>query len=249
MYRIYTVDKGCEVMEVGKKLKAYRLFFNLTQEELAHKSGINEKYYGRLERNESCPTIEKLEKICTALNTDIVSFFLYDVSNNNWFLNQEVTNIIISGLRNDIDIHFNRDNLIKGCNRCIWYNGYIGSVSFDEFELKIFAVGNVKGTLYKNFDELLVLNNKDIANDLLRYVKNDDELNELIEFMPYDEEILKEKNGNALFIQESNWLIAKLVDNEKEIVINEEIILDEDNILKVLTNREVLINYMLDNYD
>lgn len=43
-YRIYTVDKGCEIMDIGNKLKAYRLSFNLTQEELAYKAGINEKY-------------------------------------------------------------------------------------------------------------------------------------------------------------------------------------------------------------
>ena len=226
-------------MDIGNKLKAYRLSFNLTQEELAYKAGINEKYYGRFERNESCPTIEKLEKICIALNTDIASFFLYD----------EVTNIIISGLRNDLDIHFNRDNLIKDCNSCIWHHGYIGSASFDEFELKLFAVGNVKGTLYKNFDGLLELNNEDIASDLLRYVKSDTELNDLIEFMSYDEEILKEKNGNALFIQESNWLIAKLVDNKNEVVISEEIILDEDNILNVFSDKEALINYIFNYYD
>ncbi len=96
---------------------------------------------------------------------------------------------------------------------------------------------------------MLELNNEDIASDLLRYVKNDIELNNLIEFMPYDEEILKEKNGNALFIQESNWLIAKLVDNKNEIVITEEIILDEDNILNAFMNKEALINYIFDNYD
>lgn len=248
-YHIYTVDKGCEIMDIGNKLKAYRLSFNLTQEELAYKAGINEKYYGRLERNESCPTIEKLEKICIALNTDIASFFLYDVTNDNLFLNKEVTNIIISGLRNDLDIHFNRDNLIKDCNSCIWHHEYIGSASFDEFELKLFAVGNVKGTLYKNFDGLLELNNEDIASDLLRYVKSDTELNDLIEFMSYDEEILKEKNGNALFIQESNWLIAKLVDNKNEVVISEEIILDEDNILNVFSDKEALINYIFNYYD
>lgn len=67
--------------------------------------------------------------------------------------------------------------------------------------------------------------------------------------MSYDEEILKEKNGNALFIQESNWLIAKLVDNKNEIVITEEIIRDEDNILNAFTNKEALINYIFDNYD
>lgn len=236
-------------MDIGNKLKAYRLFFNLTQEELAYKAGINEKYYGKLERNESCPTVETIEKINSALNTDIVSFFLYDVTNDNWFLNQEVTNIIISGLRKNLDIHFNRDILIKDCNSSIWYNGYIGSASFDEFELKLYAVGNVKGNLYMNSIELLELNNEDISIDLLRYIKNDTELNNLIEFTAYDEEILKEKNGNVLFIQESNWLMAKLIDNKNEIVITEEIILDEDNILKAFANKEALINYIFDNYD
>ena len=139
--------------------------------------------------------------------------------------------------------------MIKDCNSCIWHHGYIGSASFDEFELKLFAVGNVKGTLYKNFDGLLELNNEDIASDLLRYVKSDTELNDLIEFMSYDEEILKEKNGNALFIQESNWLIAKLVDNKNEVVISEEIILDEDNILNVFSDKEALINYIFNYYD
>lgn len=38
-------------------------------------------------QNECHPTIEKLEKICTVLNTNIVSFFLYDVSSDNCFLN------------------------------------------------------------------------------------------------------------------------------------------------------------------
>lgn len=225
MYRIYTVDKGCEIMDVGNSLKAYRLLYNLTQEELAYKAGINEKYYGRLERNESCPTIETLEKICAALNIDIASFFLFDASNS-------------------MDIHFNRDNLIKGCYNCIWYNGYIGSASFEEFEIKLFAAGNVKGKLYKNSRVVLELNGKDISNALLEYVKNDVELNELIECMSYDKDVLEKKNGNALFIQESNWLEAKLVDNENEIVIDEGIILDEHNVLKAFMNKDAWINYI-----
>ena len=234
-------------MDIGKKLKAYRSYLNLTQEELAYKAGLNEKYYGRLERNESCPTVEKLQQICNALNVDIVSFFLYDVSNENCFLNQEVTNILIKGLRNNIDIHFNRENLIEGCNSCIWYNGFIGSASFDEFELQLFAVGNIRGKLYKNYVEILDLNSEDISTELLKYIKNDTELYDLIEFMPYDEDVLREKEGDALFIQESNWLTAKLIDNQNEIIINSEIILDEDNILKAFANREALINYIFDN--
>lgn len=53
-------------MNIGKRLKAYREYHQLTQEDLATKAGVNEKYYGRIERNESCPTVDKLEKICTA---------------------------------------------------------------------------------------------------------------------------------------------------------------------------------------
>lgn len=246
MYHIYRVDKGREIMEIGTKLKAYRLFFNLTQEELAYKAGLNEKYYGRLERNESCPTIEKLQQICNALNIDIASFFLNDVSNDKCSFNQTITNIVIDGLKHNIDIHFNRDKIIEGCNSCIWYNGFIGSASFDEFELQLFATGNIRGKLYKDFIEVLNLNNEDISVELSKYVKNDIELNELIEFMPYDEDVLAEKGGNVLFIQESNWLTAKLINNQKEEVINGEIILDEDNILKVLGNKEVLIKYIFD---
>lgn len=100
--------------------------------------------------------------------------------------------------------------------------------------------------MYKDFIEVLNLNNEDISVELSKYVKNDIELNELIEFMPYDEDVLAEKGGNVLFIQESNWLTAKLINNQKEEVINGEIILDEDNILKVLGNKEVLIKYIFD---
>lgn len=42
-------------MNIGKRLKAYREYHQLTQEDLATKAGVNEKYYGRIERNESCP--------------------------------------------------------------------------------------------------------------------------------------------------------------------------------------------------
>lgn len=236
-------------MDIGNTLKIYRQHAGLTQEELAYKAGLNEKYYGRIERNESCPTLEKLQKVCAALNIDIVKFFLYDISNsdNICLFNQQITNIIIDGLKNNIDIHLNRNVLIEGCNSSIWYNGFIGSMSFDEFELQLFAVGNIRGKLFKEYKEILELNNDDVSGDLQRYVKNDLDLNDLIEFMPFDEEILKAKNGNVLFIEESNWLSAKLINNQKDEIINSEIILDEDNILSVFANRKALIDYIFKN--
>lgn len=41
---------------------------NLTQSEVAELSGINEKYLGRIERDESVPTIDKVEQLCLAFD-------------------------------------------------------------------------------------------------------------------------------------------------------------------------------------
>ena len=137
-------------MNIGKRLKAYREYHQLTQEDLATKAGVNEKYYGRIERNESCPTVDKLEKICTALGIELSELFLYHTRHDGrvFWLDQRIANATVRGLQNDIDIHFNRSALLDGCDNCLWYNGYICSMSFDEFELCIYAVGNIKGTLY-----------------------------------------------------------------------------------------------------
>ena len=40
----------------------------MTQSEVAEISGINEKYLGRIERNESVPTVDKVEQICRAFD-------------------------------------------------------------------------------------------------------------------------------------------------------------------------------------
>ncbi|MBQ2986051.1 MAG: helix-turn-helix domain-containing protein [Tyzzerella sp.] len=57
-------------MNVGILLKYYRKLRFLTQEELASGAGVNEKYYGRIERGESIPTIEVLFKICEAMSVE-----------------------------------------------------------------------------------------------------------------------------------------------------------------------------------
>lgn len=139
-------------MDIGKKLKAYRTLRGYSQEELASFSGINEKYYGEIERNKSCPTIKKLLKICEALNIDIIELFLYssDYNKHKFFLNQQIIHIILDCLKNDIDVHFNRNVIMEGCKNSIWYNGFIGSMNFDEFEFQLFAVGNIKGELFYN---------------------------------------------------------------------------------------------------
>lgn len=60
---------------IGKFLRYYRRLSNMTQAQVAEKAGINEKYYGELERDESSPTLNTLEKICIALNIEVKDFF------------------------------------------------------------------------------------------------------------------------------------------------------------------------------
>ena len=47
--------------------------------QLAEKADINEKYYGELERDQSSPTINRLEKICMALGIQIQQIVSYKI--------------------------------------------------------------------------------------------------------------------------------------------------------------------------
>ena len=60
-----TKDKLKKIFE--KYLHEIRKEKGLTQEKLAEKANLNEKYYGRIERGESIPTIIKLWNISEAL--------------------------------------------------------------------------------------------------------------------------------------------------------------------------------------
>ena len=230
-------------MDIGKRLKAYREFYGYTQEELAAKAAVNEKYYGRIERGESCPTVEKLDKICSALGIKLVEFFLYNIRSDedDFWLDQHITNIIMQGLQENIDIHFNRNIILQGCDNCIWYNGYLGSMSFDEFELCIYAVGNIKGKLYLDYKEVLEVNGNDISRELSHYIYNDSQLIDMLEYMVYDEEILADHCGNAFFVCESNWLVARLINNMSGEIVDDDIILDSGNISDVLSNRTAFL--------
>lgn len=65
-----------EKMNIGEILKYYRMTYNMTQSKVAELSGINEKYLGRIERNESVPTIDKIEQLCTAFDIRVIDFFM-----------------------------------------------------------------------------------------------------------------------------------------------------------------------------
>lgn len=66
-----------------KKLKLLRIQRGFSQLQLAEASGINEKYYGRIERGESIPTIAVVEKISQALNMSLIDFIQMLENNEN----------------------------------------------------------------------------------------------------------------------------------------------------------------------
>lgn len=59
------------VINIGNALKYYRKLSKLTQVQVADMAGVNDKYYGEIERGESSPTLDRLEHISYSLGVDI----------------------------------------------------------------------------------------------------------------------------------------------------------------------------------
>ena len=62
-------------MTFGHKVQKIRKEQGLSQEELAHKSGLHRTYVGMIERAEKNLTLVNIEKIANALNVDIKKLF------------------------------------------------------------------------------------------------------------------------------------------------------------------------------
>ena len=55
---------------VARNIRRIRLEHGLSQEELAHRVGINRNYVGMIERQENSPTIAMLERLAAALEIE-----------------------------------------------------------------------------------------------------------------------------------------------------------------------------------
>lgn len=60
---------------VAQNVRRLRRKGGLTQEELADRAGLNRNYIGMIEREENAPTVDALEQIAKALDTDPVVLF------------------------------------------------------------------------------------------------------------------------------------------------------------------------------
>lgn len=61
--------------EFGHRVAELRKQANLTQEELAFRSGMHRAYIGTIERGEKSPTLNTIYKIAKALGIQIKDFF------------------------------------------------------------------------------------------------------------------------------------------------------------------------------
>ena len=226
--------------DVGSRLKRLREYFRLTQLQMADRANIDYKYYGRLERNESTPTIAVIEKICKGLDISLIQFFMPSSKTLKNDLNGEfnVQKIQAFNIGKEIDIHFNRDALLAGCSNCIWYNGYLASAYLDEYELKLSVEGNVRANVYIDYSEVASINNEEAGCELLKYVNNDEELRKLLIREEYTEETLQEYRGTVIFVPESNWITLSLINHRtRELVYDFE--LDTDNIFEPFLGKGV----------
>ena len=231
---------------VGKRLKKLREYYKLTQIQVAERSGIDDKYYGRIERNESTPTVAVIEKICDGLDIPLVQFFMPSskVLKGDSLGEYSVQRTQAINMNYEIDIHFNKDAIIENRSHCLWYCGYIASAFLDEYELKLSAEGNIRAQIYLEYEEVAAINDKDASDELMKYVKDDQELMTRLVREEYSEECLEEHNGNAIFMQESNWLTLTLINH-----VNGEIMdvfdLDIENIYDPFMNKRAdFVNYI-----
>jgi len=59
-------------MTIQQLIKSRRLYLNLTQTELANKSGVKQNYISDIEHGKSTPTLETVNKLLKALGVDSV---------------------------------------------------------------------------------------------------------------------------------------------------------------------------------
>jgi len=81
---------------LGKRLREFRQYRAMSQEQVAHIADITSAYLGQVERGTKNITVYTLGKVCTALNITLSEFFSTANANNNDM--DEVSNQILHQL-------------------------------------------------------------------------------------------------------------------------------------------------------
>lgn len=87
--------------EIAEKLKAFRSANRLTLKQLAEKAGCTDAYLSQLERGLANPSIMILKKIATALDLQVVDFFLKPEQEENDVVMKERDRVSMTFRRGD----------------------------------------------------------------------------------------------------------------------------------------------------
>lgn len=75
---MFSIDKQGGYMEIGKKIRKYRVQNNLTLEELASRCELTKGFLSQIENDLTSPSISTLKDIVEALGMDLSTFFKED---------------------------------------------------------------------------------------------------------------------------------------------------------------------------
>ena len=104
----------CDKEFIGKKLKEYRKKANLSQEQIAEKTGLAEKHYGRLERGICTPTLETFFTLVDVLHIPLTEFGLNIKEGKNKNSNRDnLLKTIYSSTDADIELITNLINSVN----------------------------------------------------------------------------------------------------------------------------------------
>jgi transcriptional regulator with XRE-family HTH domain len=70
-------------MDLGNKIKSYRVLKNLSPEQVAERLDISAKTYRKYESNENSPSLNMLEKLAEVLDQSVLDFLPESVVQNN----------------------------------------------------------------------------------------------------------------------------------------------------------------------
>jgi transcriptional regulator with XRE-family HTH domain len=67
-------------LNIGENIKKFRELKNMTREEMADHLGLSVSAYGKIERNETDPTISRIQQIAQVLQVELAQILNFDVS-------------------------------------------------------------------------------------------------------------------------------------------------------------------------
>lgn len=148
----------------------------------------------------------------------------------------------------DIKISLDPNDLYPERLDCIWYGGFIGSISYKDYEISIHATGDVRARLYKNGKEIAFVKDRGengrFYDEFNSFISSDKELYDAFTNNSSDKGICLELDNN-------NWLEFRVYNIKTASYLDFAIfsnIIDTNNVLEAFNNIKDYIE-MINDYE